>query len=239
MLYALVFVYFITLILQPQNLTFVHLSKHYITSSFKGIHRTENQDSYLVIDDPDYSLYAVFDGVGGAENGREASHLAKKFVKENFSRYINGKVKVKELLYDLNNALATSEYCEAYSTYCLLVIKKSTGMIYYSWLGDSRIYEVNNQFIEPITEDDSDGTNIITKFLGDDELTPDDIRLLSFKKDNKHLLLCTDGFYHILESDKFTFFKEFQRKSLDSVKTKIKSLVRGKNADDSTFIFVR
>ena len=212
---------------------------NYIYSSIKGIRQKENSDNLLIIDEPGYGLFAVFDGVSNARHGKEAAFQAKHFIKENYKIYINGKVDIKKLMYDLNQHLLNSELKEPYSTYCLVYYDKQSRLYYYSWLGDSRLYVISNQFMEKITDDDSLSDHIITKFLGASTLTWRDFRQMESTKEADHLLLCTDGFYRLLEANKLEFFDNFHKKSLTTIKEKINSLIKGKNLDDSTFIFVK
>jgi len=214
-------------------------SSNYIYSSLKGIQHKENWDNLLVIDEPYYSIFAVFDGVSSAKHGKEAAYQAKIFIKGNYKNYINGKVNIKKLMYDLNQHLVNSDLREPYSTYCLVYFDKQSESYYYSWLGDSRLYIITNQFIEQLTDDDSLSEHIITKFLGDAGLNWNDFRQIENTKENGYLLLCTDGFYRVLESNKLEFFDNFHKKSLSRIKEKINSLIKGKNFDDSTFIFVK
>lgn len=209
----------------------------YIYKSIKGGKRIENQDSFLIIDDNEFSFFAIFDGVGGALNGKKASNFAKKFIKNKFSNYLGQEIRLKEMMFDLNNDLVSSYFKEAFTTYCFIFMQRNNNEIYYSWLGDSRIYEITNQFMESITIDDSINKNVINKFLGDDQLSINDFRLCTTPKENKYFLLCTDGFYNILESNKLAFFKEFNKKYI--TKIKIDSLVNGLNEDDSTYIFIK
>lgn len=212
---------------------------NYIYSSLKGTGHKENWDNLLVIDEALYSIFAVFDGVSSAKHGKEAAQQAKKFIKENYKKYINGKVDIKKLMYDLNQHLVNSTLREPYSTYCMVYYDKQLESYYYSWLGDSRLYIISNQFVEQITHDDSYSEHVITKFLGHSDLQWNDFRQLENTKQDVHLLLCTDGFYRVFESNKLAFFDNFHKKSLPTIKEKINSLIRGKNFDDSTFIFVK
>lgn len=212
---------------------------NYIYSSLKGTNHKENWDTLLVIDEKDYSIFGVFDGVSSAKHGKEAALYGKHFIKENYKKYINGKVDIKRLMYDLNLHLVTSHLKEPYSTYCIVYYDKQIESYYYSWLGDSRLYFITNQFVEQLTHDDSFSEHVITKFLGNSDLHLNDFRQFESTKQDGHLLLCTDGFYRVFESNKLKFFDNFHNKSLPSIKEKINSLIRGKNFDDSTFIFVK
>jgi serine/threonine protein phosphatase PrpC len=212
---------------------------NYTFSTRKGIKHKENWDDLVVIDEPDYNIFAVFDGVSQAKNGKEAAQHATIFIKENYKKYLNGKVDIKRLMYDLNQSLLHSKFKEPYSTYCLVYFDKIKKAYYYSWLGDSRLYQITNQFIEQMTDDDSFSEHIITKYLGRSDLNIGDFRQLMSNKDTSHLLLCTDGFYRVFESNRLKFFDSFQKRSLPNIKEKINSLIKGKNFDDSTFIFVK
>ena len=214
-------------------------SLDYIFSTKKGLHHQVNQDNYLIIDKPEFNLFAVFDGVSSAKDAKDATLLSKKFIQENYHEYINGTVKINQLMYDLNKYLCNSDLKEPYSTYCLVYYDKLNLSIIYSWLGDSRLYAITNQFIEQLTRDDSYSENIITKYLGDKSLNLDDFRQVKNSNQLGHLLLCTDGFYRVLESNKLAFFDSFLKKRLSSVKDNINTLIKGRNFDDSTFIFVK
>lgn len=214
-------------------------SVNYIYSSIKGTKHKENWDNLLIVDESKYSIFAVFDGVSSASDGKQASITAKEFIKAEYKKYLGLAPDIRKLMYELNQHLINSNLPEPYSTYCMVVYNKVVKTYHYSWLGDSRLYVITNQFIEQITEDDSYSENIITKFLGHSNLQLSDFRQISNDKMYEHLLLCTDGFYRILEKNRLAFFDFFRKKSLPSIKKGINSLIKGNNFDDSTFIFVK
>jgi serine/threonine protein phosphatase PrpC len=211
----------------------------YVFSSFKGLKHKENWDELLIIDEAEYSIFAVFDGVSSAQGGKKGSLKSKQFIRQNYKKYLTDKFELKNLIYDLNQHLINSNVTEPYSTYCMVYFNKINKSYCYSWLGDSRLYYITNQYVKQLTQDDSYSENSISKFLGDASLDLTDFRELQNFKDSGHLLLCTDGFYKIFESNKLAFFDNFLKKSLPLIKERINSMVRGKNYDDSTFIFVK
>lgn len=211
----------------------------YFSATLKGTKHRENKDNFLVIDDPLFFLFVVFDGVSSAKESKQAVDQAKMYIKENYKFYLNQTVNIRTLMFDLNTDLINSNLAEPYSTYCLLYLEKASQQLYYSWLGDSRIYTITNQFVEKLTEDDSISENVLTKFLGSPELSIEDFRQKKCDKKEGHLLLCTDGFHTLFESNKLKFFNTFNGKSLSKVKERIVSLVEGNNVDDSTFIFIK
>jgi serine/threonine protein phosphatase PrpC len=211
----------------------------YIYSSVKGIRQNENRDACLVLDKLEFIIFAVFDGVSSAAGGKTASVFAKSFVKSNVEKFVRNKIDIKGLMNELNCKLLESGIVEPYCTYCFVYYNKSTTYFDYSWLGDSRIYLVTNKFIEQFTIDDHYSGNYITYFLGKEDLVLSDFRQLRREKGGQHLLLCTDGFYNILESNRLVFFDYFQNKSLPRIRFKIGNFLKGKNVDDSTYIFVK
>ncbi|OQP58837.1 hypothetical protein A3860_39195 [Niastella vici] len=212
---------------------------NFITATLKGIKSKENKDEYLVIDENSYNIFAVFDGVSSAMNGKDAAIKAKSFIKANYRTYLYPDVDIKTFMYDLNQYLVTSDLNEPYTTYCLVYNNKTNNSILYSWLGDSRVYIITSQYIEAITKDDSYKENVLSKYLGNPDLLIDDFRQHEREIDHNHILLCTDGFYRLLEIDPLTFFDNFHKKSISSIEHSINSLVEGKNFDDSTYIFIK
>lgn len=211
----------------------------HVFASIKGEKREINKDNLLLIEEPDYNVFAVFDGVSSAIGGGEASKNAADFIKANHKKYLGNEIKLKQLMYDTNSHLLKTGTKEPFTTFCLVYQNKTNSSFTYSWLGDSRLYIISNQFMEQITLDDNYSENVLTKYLGDPQLHISDFRQEEKLKNNLHLLLCTDGFSRVLEKDKLAFFEVFQKKSLKTISEKINSLIKGKNIDDSTFIFVK
>lgn len=215
----------------------------YISDSVVGVKKNQNQDNTLVINDPNFSLYVVFDGVSSAKNGYLGTILAKEFIIQNYSTYLNVKYsKLDELMYYCNEYITSKNVAEVFTTYSATLIfneKKDIAII--SSLGDTRIYLVSNQFIEQVSIDDtfSFSSNIVTKCLGMDYLILEDFTTKTIYKNDMGVLICTDGFYSILEKEKMSFFMTFNKKNLNNTKSGLKSLISGRNIDDSTFIFIK
>jgi serine/threonine protein phosphatase PrpC len=211
----------------------------HVFSSVKGEKRDTNKDYLLVIDESDYSIFAVFDGVSSAIGGGEAAKNAAAFIKSNYKKYLGDEINLKQLMHDANTHLLEAGIKQPFTTFCLVHVNKTSKFYTYSWLGDSRLYIISNQFMEQITIDDNLSENVLTKCLGDPQLHITDFRQEESPKKNLHLLLCTDGFSRIMEKERLVFFEVFQKKSLRAISEKINSLIKGKNIDDSTFIFVK
>lgn len=215
----------------------------YIHHSVKGMNKKENQDNFLIIEEKSYNLYAIFDGVGSASNSKQGTEIAKKYIEKYYKEFINNeKVMIDKLMFSCNNYFAEVGIKDAFTTYCVVVLsKQDSNKMFYSTMGDTRIYLITKQYIEQITEDDRYGSyeNLITKCLGIDYLMQEDFVQYYAERKSGNLLMCTDGFYSFLEENKMSFFEVFNRKMLKSIKESLTKYIDNKNFDDSTYVFIR
>lgn len=209
-----------------------------IYQSIKGTDSKENYDDLLIIDAEDYCMFVVFDGVTNSRNGKNAVIKAKNYLRENHSTYLKNGVDMKKLMYQTHHYLIASSLSEPFTTYCTF-IRDQNGYCYYSWLGDSRIYEITHESMNQLTHDDGHEEHIITKCLGLESVNVSDFRQVKISVKNCYLLLCTDGFYRILEKRRYEFLDCLKNQSLEETKRAISSFISGKNMDDATFILVQ
>jgi serine/threonine protein phosphatase PrpC len=212
--------------------------KHLVGSK-KGTNRNKNQDRFLIIEKDGYSLFMVFDGV----SSNQMSYL---FINE-FKKRVRFKSKVAEIsentlskvLYEINIKLIQSGL-EGMSTLSLLFFNKIGNNVEFLNIGDSRIYIFTNQYLEKITEDDAllGRNNIITKYLGLEALTLDDFQLEKTSNDCNYLM-CTDGFYTLMENELKEYFTTLNFRKLRNIKKKLLSLQKGNNSDDSSYIIIK
>jgi serine/threonine protein phosphatase PrpC len=219
-------------------------SKKYIVESIKGLKRKENQDNYLVIDEIDYCLYFVFDGVGNALNSKKATVLSKKFISKNHGLYhLNGYYDFSALMFETNKFLIDCNIPELKTTYCsVFILNSDKEKIQFSSLGDSRVYIINPQYLEQVTKDDKylSSKNTITKCLGMEQLTKNDFYQKAYPISAKdQVLLCTDGFYNLMENEKSFYFQVFHYHFINTIKNKLRNFIKGKNIDDCTFILIK
>ncbi|WP_353719352.1 protein phosphatase 2C domain-containing protein [Dyadobacter sp. 676] len=215
--------------------------KRYIKYSSPGINKTENQDNYLILETEAFALFAVFDGVGSAQNSKVGTEIAKTFISQHFSKFIREtKVSLNALMFECNNYLIEQNIPEIYTTYCTALLHKDHNDLFFSSLGDSRIYLVSDQYLEQITTDDKSllAKNVLTKCLGMNDLSLKDFTQGNIDLGVDSILLCTDGFYNLLETDKKKFFETLNKKNLQSIYSGLVSLISNKNVDDSTFIMI-
>ncbi|KAB7731818.1 hypothetical protein F5984_06215 [Rudanella paleaurantiibacter] len=217
-------------------------SQEYIYQSVKGVGKSENQDNSLIIEERDFNLFAVFDGVSSAVNSKKGTDLAKEYITSHYRKFVNeDAVDLCRLMYSCNEYMLASNIPSVYTTYCIAVIyKDGSGHSYFSTMGDTRLYIITNQYINQVSKDDTihPNSNTIMKCLGMNYLDSKDFTQDYFIRENQFVLLCSDGFYSFLEGDRMTFFDYFNRKTLKSIQININSCIKN-NLDDSTYIFIR
>ena len=209
-----------------------------VSNSTKGVARKINQDDTLVINHTEYDLYMIYDGVSSIETSIQYIRECKKFIYENHESYLLKEPHLKELIYDMHlHSLKFRELGK--STCCALIISK-TGKTYISTIGDSRVYAFTNCYLEQLSTDDSiiiDNRSFLTKCLGINNLTVDDIKQLEVDSDQNYIL-CSDGFYSLMELKLKRYFQILQFKRGKNIFNAINKLQNDNNKDDSTYIII-
>ncbi len=214
------------------NITFIH-------NSMKGIERKQNQDDILVLSNSDFHLSVLFDGISSLKESIDQIQMCKHFILENHLLYINhNKINLQGLVFQMN-VKSLDSGINGKTTCSALLLKKGSNNAYIVNIGDSRVYAFSNSYLEPLTHDDNlpGNNNIVTKFIGMKGLKPKDFN--QFEVDaNQNFLLCSDGFYSMMEKDLKSYFHIFHYKRSGNIINAINRLQKDKNRDDSTYIIV-
>lgn len=211
----------------------------YISNSKKGLSRDRNQDRIQIIDKDNYYFFALFDGVSSHPDSYKLIEHYKKLIRRNIDNLDKQGNNLDSFLYNLSKEVSNLDIDGA-STLSALFISKGVENVKYVNVGDTRVYMYSNQFIEQISSDDSleVGSNIITKYLGSKSLSIEDF--MSYSLEFKyHYLLCTDGFYSLMENNLRNYFNTLNFKNLANIKKKFSALQRNENSDDSSYILVK
>jgi serine/threonine protein phosphatase PrpC len=212
-----------------------------------GRRRRRNEDSY-VIDPP---LFAVADGMGGAQAGEVASKLAAGAVKEHGAdvesliQEANRRVHQRSLEDPNTSGMGTT----------LTVAEVEDGVVSIGHVGDSRAYLVRDGNLEQLTEDHSlvgelmrtgklsaeeaethPQRSMITRALGTDPNV--DVDVFSVKpRDGDLFLLCSDGLTSMVDDREILRLVGAKRGDLDGlVKALIKAANKGGGEDNITVI---
>lgn len=211
-----------------------------IHNSLQGVKRDQNQDDILVLSNSVFHLSILFDGISSLKDSIGYIQLCKQFIQENYHQYVCGdKIKLKELVYHIH--VKSLEFGEDGKTTCsALLLKEGFRNAYIVNVGDSRIYSFSNSYLEVLTQDDNmpGNSNILTKYIGLEGLKP--LEINQFEVDsNQNFLICSDGFYSLMEKDVKSYFRIFQYKRNGNIINAINRLQKNKNSDDSTYIIIR
>jgi PPM family protein phosphatase len=135
-----------------------------------GRRRMQNEDAF-VCDPP---LYAVADGMGGAQAGEIASRLAAAALEER-THGLLGEETVAELIREANDrifrhALADPAVAGMGTTVTALLVDEEAGTIAVGHVGDSRAYLVRDGTLEQLTADHS----LVAELVRSGRLTPEE-----------------------------------------------------------------
>jgi PPM family protein phosphatase len=212
-----------------------------------GRKRRRNEDSY-VLEPP---LFAVADGMGGAQAGEIASKLAAGAVKERGAA-------VEDLIQEANRRVHRRSQEDPGTSgmgTTLTVASVEDGTVSIGHVGDSRAYLVRDGTLEQLTEDHSlvgelvrsgkltreeaevhPQRSMMTRAVGTD---PDvDVDTFAVEPHAGDLfLLCSDGLTTMVEDDEILRLVEEQRGDLDAlVNALIKAANRGGGEDNITVV---
>jgi PPM family protein phosphatase len=219
-----------------------------------GRRRRHNEDAY-VCEPP---LFAVADGMGGAQAGELASSLAAAALRDDTNRS-GGEERVDELIQQANRRVYERQTQDSSATgmgTTITVALVEDGRVAIGHVGDSRAYLIRDRRLEQLTEDHSlvaelvrsgklspeeadthPQRSVITRALGTD---PDvDVDTFSVETHPGDLfLLCSDGLTSMVDDD--TILREVERNRSD-LKASAKALVRAANKgggdDNITIVF--
>ena len=185
-----------------------------------GRKRRRNED-HLVCDPP---LFAVADGMGGAQAGELASMLAADALKERPDREPGGVDQVKELIQEANRRVHQRAIDDAAAsgmgtTMTVALFGEEDGSVTIGHVGDSRAYRLRDRRLEQLTDDHSlvaelvrrgelsaaeaevhPQRSVITRALGTDP----DVDVDAFEVEAQPgdvFLLCSDGLTTMVDAD--------------------------------------
>ena len=220
-----------------------------------GRKRRRNEDAYVV----EPPLFAIADGMGGAQAGELASSLAAGAVREDEAAAGSGERRVAELIQEANRRVYERSSQDAAASgmgTSMTVAFVGDANVAFGHVGDSRAYLIRDGKLEQLTEDHSlvaelvrsgklspeeaethPQRSVITRALGTD---PDvDVDTFSIETAPGDLfMLCSDGLPSMVEDD---VILQTIEKNRDNLQTAAKALIRAANKgggeDNITVVF--
>jgi serine/threonine protein phosphatase PrpC len=220
-----------------------------------GKKRRRNEDEYVVAP----PLFAIADGMGGAQAGELASSLAAGAVRDDDVVGESGERRVVELIQEANRRVYERSSQDAAASgmgTTMTVALVEDAAVVFGHVGDSRAYLIRNGRLEQLTEDHSlvaelvrsgklspeeaethPQRSVITRALGTD---PDvDVDTFSIPTQPDDLfMLCSDGLTSMVEDDVILRSVEKHRDDLQAaVKALIRAANKGGGEDNITVVF--
>ncbi len=226
----------------------------YAVASDTGRRRRRNEDNYVVSP----PLFAVADGMGGAQAGEVASQLAASALEAGDSDALEGTQRIDALIQEANRRIydrATTDPSASGmgTTMTVALVEEMTVAI--GHVGDSRAYLVRGEQMEQLTEDHSlvnellktgklseeeahvhPQRSVITRAVGTD---PDvDVDGFTIEaEDGDIFLICSDGLSDMVEDEEILELVHRHRDDLDkAVKALVSAANRGGGEDNITAV---
>ncbi len=216
--------------------------------------RKNNEDRYYISDDGHF--LAVADGMGGHEHGQLASRIAV----ERFAAYAAAGAdsfsleQMRMLFYDANRAVYQRQetFHSGIMGTTLTAAVICGDLLYVGHVGDSRLYLLHGGEAEQLTEDHSyyaelmrQGSeelhvgnrqkNVLLRALGPEEAVEGQFleRVLA---PGDQLLLCTDGFYNVLQAGELPAL--LAREPLEDTVERLLTLALERGASDNLTVIL-
>ena len=188
----------------------------------------------------------MLDGVSSSTGAKKAVSFAINYLTKNHKSFFKeGSFDLAGLLEELNQALTATKLEDPYTTCSLAYIPhNSSQTILFLSLGDSRIYSVSKQYLLQLTIDHNDPIriNFLTKYLGSKDLTLNDFAEIEYLNDEQSLLICSDGFYSVMQSNPENLaeiHRVLNLKAIHYIQKGIDKVIQGLNTDDASYVFMR
>ncbi len=226
----------------------------YAARTDTGKKRRRNEDAYVLAP----PLFAVADGMGGAQAGEVASKLAAAALEDTDPGRIAGPERVASLIQEANRRVhersSVDPATSGMGTTMTVALVEDGGVVI-GHVGDSRAYLVRDRQIEQITEDHSlvnellktgrlspeeaethPQRSVITRAVGTDP----DVDVDSFVVDTRDgdvFLICSDGLTDMVADDEILDVVEHNLGNLDrAAKQLISAANRGGGEDNITVV---
>jgi PPM family protein phosphatase len=229
----------------------------YAVASDTGRRRRRNEDNYVVAP----PLFAVADGMGGAQAGEVASQLAASALEAGDSDAQEATKRIDELIQEANRRIfdraSTDPSASGMGT--TMTVALVEGMtVAIGHVGDSRAYLVRGEHMEQLTDDHSlvnelvksgklseeeaqihPQRSVITRAVGTD---PDvDVDGFTIEAEEGDVfLICSDGLSDMVEDEEILEVLHQNREDLDkAVKALVAAANRGGGEDNITAVAFR
>jgi PPM family protein phosphatase len=225
-----------------------------------GLVREHNEDSYVAVP----GLFVVADGMGGHQGGEVASRLAVETLSELTQQPGIGPDDIQAAVQRAHQVVADAGAADpglygmgtTLTGLALVDVDGALGWAAFN-VGDSRVYHLSDGVLQQVSVDHSEvqelvdegrlqpeqarthpRSNVITRFLGDDETPQVDLWLLS-PRAGQQFLICSDGLTGEVRDDVIADILRSAPSPLEAVDALIEAALAAGGHDNVTVIVVR
>src|SRR5215470_11938426 len=216
----------------------------YAVASDTGRKRRRNEDNYVVAP----PLFAVADGMGGAQAGEVASQLAASTLEAGDSDGLDGTKRIDALIQEANRQIfdraSTDPTASGMGT--TMTVALVEGMtVAIGHVGDSRAYLVRGEQMEQLTDDHS----LVNELLKSGKLSEEEAQIHPQRSvitravgtdpdvDVDVFLICSDGLTDMVEDEEILELLHANRDDLEkAVKALVAAANRGGGEDNITAV---
>jgi PPM family protein phosphatase len=226
----------------------------YAGASDTGRKRRRNEDAYVIAP----PLFAVADGMGGAQAGEVASRLAKAALEDTDSGALSGSARVTSLIQEANRRVYERSNADPAASgmgTTMTVALVEGDVVTFGHVGDSRAYLLRDGRMEQLTEDHS----LVNELLKSGKLSPEeaethpqrsvitravgtdpDVDVESFTIDahvGDVFLICSDGLTDMVADEEILGVLDRHQDDLDrATKALVSAANRGGGVDNITVV---
>jgi PPM family protein phosphatase len=215
-----------------------------------GRKRRHNEDSFVVAP----PLFAVADGMGGANAGEVASGLTVETLREESRNDSAGEKFVVSLIQEANRRVYQRQIDDAEASgmgTTVTVALIEDGVVRFGHVGDSRAYLYRDGVLQQLTDDHSlvgelvrsgkisateaethPQRSVITRALGSDPNVDVDTFTVDAQPGDV-FLLCSDGLYSMVGTEKILEVLQQRRQDLDGAARELISAANKRGGDDN------
>jgi protein phosphatase len=226
----------------------------YAGASDTGRKRRRNEDAYVIAP----PIFAVADGMGGAQAGEVASKLAAAALEDTDPGALKGSARVTSLIQEANRRVyerSNSDPSASGMGTTMTVALVEGDAVTFGHVGDSRAYLLRDGVMQQLTEDHS----LVNELLKSGKLSPEeaethpqrsvitravgtdpDVDVESFTVDahvGDVFLICSDGLTDMVDDEEILGVLDRHHKDLDrATKALVSAANRGGGADNITVV---
>lgn len=245
---------------QTETSAFLHSSIEYQSVSDIGMRRKENQDRSSFVERPDFKVFIVADGMGGAKGGAQAAQVAVDTISKHFhsAEHVDADLIFKSILSAnkeiFQDSIADPELTGMGTTVVMLVI--TADRVFIANVGDSRAYKIRQGKSLQLTEDHTLVTELLKAGLIDEEQAGDHpvahmltrslgpavkVEVDCFLDSpgpitDDTYLLCSDGLYNLVSDQEIG--EIVSQNSLDIALEKLVNLANSRGGTDNITIYL-